>query len=155
MIGKLTTEERTLVLRSHDCLKQAQLCIGIVERALQESFAKAKERRTFDASFVPSGDGKNATFHTNFGSGRSISVNAIIDGKPVIRYIFEKEATDSFGKKFHVPLGEIRFDSSGLITSEDGTKLADLDSVDEDFVSVGEIGLAVIYLCATEKNYAV
>jgi len=156
MISKLNTEERTLILRSHDRLKEAQLCVGIVERGLQESFAKAKERRAFEASFVPSGDGKNATFQTRFGNGRAISVNAIIDGKPVIRYIFEKEATDAFGNKFHVPLGEIRFDDDGRVTYEDGALLANLNSLDdEEFIPLAEIGLALIYSCAIEKNYNV
>lgn len=156
MIGKLDAQQRMLVLRSRDCLEDAQLCVGIVERGLQESFAHAKERRSFEASFIPSGDGKNATFQTGFGNGRAISVNAIIDGKPVIRYIFEKEATDSFGKSFHVPLGEIRIYNDGRITSEDGAQLTDLNSFDDkDSSSVAEIGLSLIYSCAVEKNHAV
>ncbi|HDS1729120.1 hypothetical protein [Pseudomonas putida] len=155
MISKLDSDQRMLVLRAHERLKQAQLCIGIVEQTLQESFAKASERSTFCASFVPSSNGGNAAFNTDFGNGRAISVNAIIKGKVVVRYVFEKEATDPFGSKFYVPLGEIWVDEGGRVAAEDGEQLADLDSPDDDktYKAIAELGLALIYACALEKHH--
>lgn len=154
MISKLDTDQKMLVRRAHERLKHARLCVGMVERLLQESFAEASERSTFSASFVPSSNEGDATFSTDFGSGRAITVNAIVEGKVLVRYVFEKEATDQFGSKFYVPLGEICFDEEGRVTAEDGEQLTDLNSPDdhETFVAIAELGLALVYACAVESR---
>lgn len=155
MIRRLKDEEQRVVLRAHGPLKKAREWVEEAEKTLRDSFAKAVENEVLEASFTPSGDSGVAAFQTTFGKGRAISVNAIIDDKAVIRYIFEKEATNESGDTFHTPVGEIHFDQNGLITAADGTKLANLNSLDgrESYKAIAEIGLALIHACAVDRHY--
>lgn len=157
MIKKLTGEQRTSVMRSHKLLVKALEWVEEAEKILHESFAKAKEKDVLQASFDPRKGEAGAVFLTPFGSGRTVSVGAIIDGTVVIRYIFEKEATNELGMVVHVPIGELRFDQDGVITAVDGTKLANLNSLQEgeSYTAIVEIGLAVIHACAVDGHYAV
>lgn len=156
MIKRLTEDQHSALMRSKRSLQQAFDYAVEAQRILHDYFAEPRARDLLAVSFVPNEKGLGAEVLTPFGRGRAVAVNALADDGAHIRYIFEKFVDDVSGASEYVKLAEIRIHASGLVTSEDGTKLAELNSLydSENSHAVIAVGLSVIFAFGTSTQYS-
>jgi hypothetical protein len=155
MIRNLSQEQHSALIRPQRSLDGASTWTKDAQAILSNYFDAAQKKGLVGVSFTPVTDGLGADLVTPFGSGRAFAVNAFIDSKIQIRYIFEKAVTLENGVNGYVKIAEMHIDANGLITAEDGVTLADLNSLhdSEGRQALIEAGLSVVHAFAIETRY--